>query len=86
VAVGLVEGSSEAEIHAQEPHLQQPLKRLARSVFVVRSRFVEDQLAEAVTAGVRQYVILGAGLDTFAYRQPAWARQIRIIEVDHPAS
>jgi methyltransferase (TIGR00027 family) len=86
VAIGLVEGSSEADIRAQEPDLQQPLKRLVRSAFVVRSRFVEDQLAEAVTAGVRQYVILGAGLDTFAYRQPAWARPLRIIEVDHPAS
>jgi methyltransferase (TIGR00027 family) len=86
VAIGLVEGSSEAEIRAQEPDLQQPLKRLVRSAFVVRSRFVEDQLAEAVRAGVRQYVILGAGLDTFAYRQPAWARPLRIIEVDHPAS
>jgi methyltransferase (TIGR00027 family) len=52
----------------------------------VRGRFVEAQLAEAVKAGVRQYVILGAGLDTFAYRQPAWAKQLRIIEVDHPAS
>jgi methyltransferase (TIGR00027 family) len=35
---------------------------------------------------VRQYVILGAGLDTFAYRQPAWASDLRIVEVDQPAS
>lgn len=86
VAIGLVEGSSAAEIRAQEPDLQQPLKRLVRSSFVVRSRFAEDQLAEAVRAGVQQYVLLGAGLDTFAYRQPAWAKPLRIIEVDHPAS
>lgn len=86
VAIGLVEGSSTADIRTQESDLQQPLKRLARSLFVMRSRFAEDQLAEAVQAGVRQYVLLGAGLDTFAYRQPAWARPLQIIEVDQPAS
>ena len=86
VAVGLVEGASEADIRAQAADFQQPLQRLARSLFVVRSRFAEDQLAEAVKAGVGQYVILGAGLDTFAYRQPTWARTLRVIEVDHPAS
>jgi O-methyltransferase involved in polyketide biosynthesis len=53
VAIGLVEGSSEAEIRAQASDLQQPLKRLARSLFVMRSRFAEDQLAEAVKAGMR---------------------------------
>jgi methyltransferase (TIGR00027 family) len=39
-----------------------------------------------VLRGVSQYVILGAGLDTFAYRQPAWASDLRIVEVDHAAS
>jgi len=53
---------------------------------VMRSRFAEDCLAESVTHGVRQYVILGAGLDTFAWRQPAWAAGLRIFEVDQPAS
>jgi methyltransferase (TIGR00027 family) len=42
--------------------------------------------AAAVERGVAQYVVLGAGLDTFAYRQPAWAHALRIVEVDHPAS
>jgi len=86
VAIGLVEGSSESEIRVQTAELQQPFQRLARTLFVLRSRFVEDQLAEAVKAGVRQYILLGAGLDTFAYRQPAWATTLRIIEVDQPAS
>ena len=36
--------------------------------------------------GVRQYVLLGAGMDTFAYRQPAWATGIRVFEVDQPAT
>jgi methyltransferase (TIGR00027 family) len=43
-------------------------------------------LAESLSHGVRQYVILGAGLDTFAYRQPLWARPLHVFEVDHPAS
>lgn len=57
-----------------------------RSIFPMRSRFAEDCLAEAFRAGVRQYVLLGAGLDTFAYRQPSWAIALQIFEVDHPAT
>jgi methyltransferase (TIGR00027 family) len=57
-----------------------------RAHVVSRSRFAEDRLADAVKRGVTQYVILGAGGDTFAYRQPAWARSIRVFEVDHAAS
>src|SRR5262245_61358150 len=50
---------------------------------VLRSRFAEDRLAAAVGRGVTQYVILGAGFDTFLVRQPSWARALRILEVDH---
>lgn len=57
-----------------------------RSHIVLRSRYTEDSLAEAVGNGVRQYLMLGAGLDTFPYRQPHWARMLRIFEVDHSAS
>jgi methyltransferase (TIGR00027 family) len=57
-----------------------------RSHVVLRSRYAEDSLHEAVVRGVHQYVILGSGFDTFAYRQPAWAAPLRIFEVDHPAS
>ena len=57
-----------------------------RSHVLIRSRFAEDRLADAARRGVRQYVILGAGGDTFAYRQPAWAHDLRIVEVDHPAT
>ena len=53
-----------------------------RAVLVVRSRAAEDALAEAVAAGVRQYVVLGAGLDTFGLRNPDPALQV--FEVDHP--
>ena len=57
-----------------------------KATFVMRSRFAEDSLAESFGDGVRQYVVLGAGLDTFAYRQPSWANSLRIFEVDHPAT
>jgi methyltransferase (TIGR00027 family) len=54
-----------------------------RAHVVLRSRFTEDRLAAAVSRGITQYVILGAGFDTFALRQPPWAKKIKIIEVDH---
>ena len=54
-----------------------------RAHVVLRSRFTEDRLAAAVSRGITQYVILGAGFDTFALRQPTWAKNIKIIEVDH---
>jgi methyltransferase (TIGR00027 family) len=53
---------------------------------IIRQRFTEDALAQAVQRGATQYVILGAGLDSFAWRQPAWAKTIQIFEVDHPAT
>ena len=53
-----------------------------RAFFVMRSRFAEDALAAAVSEGVRQYVVLGAGFDTFAYRNPF--PELRVFEVDHP--
>ena len=62
------------------------LSSYMRAFFAARSRFAEDRLAAAREAGVRQYVILGAGLDTFAYRQPAHDRPLQIWEVDHPAT
>jgi methyltransferase (TIGR00027 family) len=60
--------------------------RYFRAHLVIRSRYAEDRLARAVARGVRQYVSLGAGYDTFAYRQPEWARGLRIFEVDQPAT
>lgn len=52
---------------------------------VVRSRYAEDQLAKAVEQDVAQYVVLGAGLDTFACRNPD-SINLRVFEVDHPAT
>jgi methyltransferase (TIGR00027 family) len=63
-----------------------PLASIGRLITAARSRIAEDALSKAVEGGVRQVVILGAGLDTFALRNPHGAQQIRIYEVDHPAT
>lgn len=55
-----------------------------RAFMAVRSRYSEDQLAAAVARGATQCVVLGAGLDTFAYRNPYPG--LRVFEVDHPAT
>jgi methyltransferase (TIGR00027 family) len=60
--------------------------RALRMFLVARSRCAEDALARAVAAGVRQYVVLGAGLDTFAYRNPFPPEQLRVFEVDMPST
>lgn len=52
----------------------------------VRARLPEDIVERAIAEGVRQYVILGAGLDSFAYRRPDLIDRLRVFEVDHPAS
>jgi methyltransferase (TIGR00027 family) len=65
---------------------QHPLASIGRLFTTARSRIAEDALSGAVERGIRQIVILGAGLDTFALRNPHVARQIHIYEVDHPAT
>ncbi|MBZ5605488.1 MAG: class I SAM-dependent methyltransferase [Acidobacteriia bacterium] len=65
---------------AEDPQAMRSL----RLFLAVRSRFAEDELAAAVARGTRQYVLLGAGLDTFAYRNPHPG--LRVFEVDHPAT
>lgn len=57
-----------------------------RAFIAARSRFSEDTLAEAVARGVHQYVLLGAGLDTFAYRAAKAFPGLSVFEVDHPAT
>jgi|SRR5208337_1605624 len=51
-----------------------------------RARYAEEALAKAVGQGVRQYVILGAGMDTFAYRCPDMLERLHVFEIDHPAT
>jgi methyltransferase (TIGR00027 family) len=61
-----------------------PSARYMRAFMAVRARYAEDELALAVRRGASQFVILGAGLDTFAYRNPF--ANLRVFEVDHPAT
>ena len=53
---------------------------------VIRSRYAEDALREAIIKGVRQYVLIGAGFDSFALRRPAFSDALEIFEIDHPAT
>src|SRR5690348_16668768 len=61
----------------------QPQRRAMRLFIAARTRFTEDALAHAVANGVAQLVVLGAGLDTFAYRNP-FGDRLRVFEIDHP--
>jgi len=63
---------------------QRPFSIGMRAYLVARSRCAEDALAQAVAEGATQYVLLGAGLDTFAHRNPYPG--LRVFEVDHPAT
>jgi O-methyltransferase involved in polyketide biosynthesis len=62
-----------------------PVLAGARAQVTCRSRYTEDRLADAIGRGIGQYVLLGAGLDSFAYRSPL-AGRVRVFEVDHPAT
>jgi methyltransferase (TIGR00027 family) len=66
------------------PLLNHSFAKQWRAGFALRARYAEDCLAERVQCDTRQYVILGAGLDSFAYHQPPWSSSIQIYEVDHP--
>ena len=78
-------GPQRAEaIRADPKRYDSGFGRALRLFLVARSRCAEDALARAVDGGVRQYVVLGAGLDTFAYRNPH--AQVRVFEVDMPAT
>lgn len=86
VALPLLGASGEAALRDDPFALNDPMSRGLRGALVARSRFVEDELSRCVAAGVRQYVILGAGLDTFAYRNPHGSAGLRVFEVDHPGT
>lgn len=62
-----------------------PSSRAMRAFIVMRSRYAEDELAQAFARGVRQYIVLGAGLDTFGCRN-THGDALRVFEVDHPAT
>jgi methyltransferase (TIGR00027 family) len=57
-----------------------------RGRLLIRARYTEEKLDAAMRAGIDQYVILGAGLDSFAWRRPDTAGRLTIFEIDHPQS
>jgi methyltransferase (TIGR00027 family) len=86
VIVALLGPELTGRIRADPARFREPRAMALRSHVLLRSRFAEERLHAAVARGVTQLVVLGAGLDTFALRQPAWAGALRIYEVDHPSS
>ncbi|WP_307818695.1 class I SAM-dependent methyltransferase, partial [Streptomyces sp. MBT62] len=70
----------------ERPDMDVEATRRIRASIVARARFVEDVVAEEVAKGVDQYVVLGAGLDTFAQRRPELGAKIRVFEVERPGT
>src|ERR1700722_8363184 len=77
-------GAEAAEELRTNPKEHHAFARAFRAFMAARSRYAEDELARAVALGVTQYFVLGAGLDTFAYRNPHPG--LRVFEVDHPST
>jgi methyltransferase (TIGR00027 family) len=86
IALAIVGADAVAAIRAAPLRYRLPPALYLRAFLVARSRVAEEALAQAVQHGVRQYVVLGAGLDTFAYRNPYPAERLTVFEVDHPAT
>jgi methyltransferase (TIGR00027 family) len=68
------------------PDMEPLATRGFRAAIVSRARFIEDLVAEQAGRGVAQYVLLGAGLDTFAQRRPEIAARLRVFEIDQPGT
>lgn len=86
IALRIIGTQGVSDIRPERRGFQSRVHSYLRSFIVARSRFVEDELSIAINRGVRQYVILGAGFDTFAYRNPHSSIGLRVFEVDYPAT
>jgi len=84
IAVPILGDSYAEELRRTPTHPNRRFSTGLRAFLVARSRYSEDNLARAAGEGMTQYVLLGAGLDTFAHRNPY--PQLRVFEVDHPAT
>jgi methyltransferase (TIGR00027 family) len=84
VAVPMLSSQYADSLNAYLDSSGEPFAIAMRAHLIARSRYAEDNLRGAVESGVTQYVLLGAGLDTFGYRNPY--PQLRVFEVDHPAT
>jgi methyltransferase (TIGR00027 family) len=84
IAVAILGDTYAEELRRTPTRPDRPFSVSLRAFLVARSRYAEDTLARAVGHGVTQYVLLGAGLDTFAHRNPH--PHLRVFEVDHPST
>jgi len=84
IALRILGPEAEERIRGSADKFMSAETRAVRSHVVLRSRYAEDRLAASAARGISQYVLVGAGFDTFALRQPQWAASLRVIEVDHP--
>ncbi len=84
LAVKIVGSALQEEIARTPDKRRRPASAGLRAFLVARSQYAEEQLKTAYANGVRQYCLLGAGLDTFAYRHSYPG--LRVFEVDHPAT
>ncbi|MGH6890286.1 MAG: class I SAM-dependent methyltransferase [Rhizomicrobium sp.] len=85
IALRILGRVAESELRQDPFQYNDPISRDLRASVIIRSKVAEEELARAVARGVCQYVVLGAGLDTFAYRNPHGA-QLHVFEVDHPST
>ena len=83
LALRIIGSDAEGALRS-DPKENHAFSRAFRAFMAARSRYAEDELANSVAQGLEQYVVLGAGLDTFAYRNPHPG--LRVFEVDHPAT
>jgi methyltransferase (TIGR00027 family) len=86
IALSIVGAQGASAVFSEREKFKKRLSGYLRAIVVARSRFVEDELSQAVKRGIRQYVVLGAGLDTFAYRNPYSDCGLKVFEVDYPAT
>jgi methyltransferase (TIGR00027 family) len=86
LALSILGPQAEAALRRDPIQYNDRMRRGMRALLVVRSKLAEDALLQSVQAGVKQYVVLGAGLDTFAFRNADKDEGVHVYEVDHPST
>lgn len=86
LAMAILGKEAGEQLAAAPEKFETPGSRHIRAFMTARSRYAEDELAHAIGRGATQYVLLGAGLDTFVYRHADAHSTLRVFEVDHPVT
>jgi methyltransferase (TIGR00027 family) len=86
MALSILGPCAEAHIRNDLSQFNDPITQSIRAGLVVRSRLAEDKLRQSMEFGVKQYVVLGAGLDTFSLRNSHHGKELQVYEVDHPST